>query len=408
MICPNFNDPLVKEQFDRLVAAVGEDAAYNKWYYYDGEVPENEFEATQEDEDISFKAKPLNTISYLKQAELKGALKVGSKFSFSYWDEDNENITRYEDTIITEIDSQKMTVELEDKTLKEFNLSNIIDDQIEGNLSFKEREILRKRLNPGNEEDFLLESGKVKGIVMSVGRDGFVLRTENGEDLNIRYTDIKRENEQIKFLQKVQEVKEAINKQILIYGGKVRTEEQKARLDSLQNAYSIIEDAQQLEDLREFFEIINENITNTQALINSLEEKDITPARKLYIIGYAKDFLDSFDSVDELNNLIQKYDGMKELKEVSKTFISNIKDAKIDYYNVAVPQLADLLWEEFNPAINEELKKVNKSIWTKERLIDELKNPTRDLDSFNKFFVAPINSDDAITALFAKMIKITS
>ncbi|NBP16910.1 hypothetical protein EBU95_21440, partial [bacterium] len=49
MICPNLNDPLVKEEFDRLVAAVGKTAAYNKWYYYDGNVPESEYGVTQED-----------------------------------------------------------------------------------------------------------------------------------------------------------------------------------------------------------------------------------------------------------------------------------------------------------------------------------------------------------------------
>lgn len=529
MICPNFSDPAVREKFDKIAALKGQDAAYNLWYLYDGEVPESEYQLSKDEiadeilselpkvfqigssvlnlkrepqdidfisigsdqdildwldsnnieynntgidvsfnykgqnvsialeeqtknflnnigvqdinqfiepnrklvnltleykrafgrdkdlqdieehygnQDISFKPKPLNTISYLKQAELKGAIKVGSKFTFSYWDEENERIDKYEDVTVKDIDLHKITVELEDNTIKEFDLSNVIDDQIEGYLSFKEREILRKRLIPGDEEEVLLDSGRVKGIVIAVGRDGFVLRdASTGENINIKYSDIKRENHQIKFLQKVQEVKEAINKQILIYGGKVRTEEQKARLDSLQNAYSVIEDAQQLEDLREFFEIINENIINTQGLILSLDEKDITPARKLYVIGYAKDFLDSFDSVYDLNNLIQKYDGMQELKNVSAAFVSNIEDAKLDYYNVAIPQLADLLWEEFNPSINEELRKLNKSIWTKERLIEELKNPTRDLDSFNKFFVAPINSDDAITALFAKMIK---
>ncbi len=404
MICPNFSDPAVKENFDRIAALKGIDAAYNLWYLYDGEVPESEI---QNDDDVSFQPKPLNTISYLKQAELKGALKVGSKFTFSYWDEESGNITSYEDVTVKDIDPQKLTIELSDKTLKDFDLTNIIDEDIEGNLSFKERELLKKRLNPGDEEEVLLDSGRIKGIVVAVGKDGFVLKEENsGENINIRYSDIKRENHQIKFLQKVQEVKEAINRQIAIYGGKVRTEEQKVRLDSLKRAFSILEDAQQLEDLREFFEEVNENIINTQALIMSLPKNtDISSARKLYIIGYAKDFLDSFDSVDELNNLIQKYDGMSELKAVSSEFVSKIKDAKIDYYNIAVPQLADLLWEEFNPSINEQLLKVNKTPWTKERLIEELRNPTRDLDSFNKFFVAPINSDDAITALFAKMIK---
>ena len=42
MICPNLNDPLIKQEFDALVAEIGEDAAYNAWYLHDGNVPKTQ------------------------------------------------------------------------------------------------------------------------------------------------------------------------------------------------------------------------------------------------------------------------------------------------------------------------------------------------------------------------------
>ena len=364
-----------------------------------------EFVSIQEEPDISFKAKPLNTLSHLKQTEFKSSLRVGDEINFPYWDEKLGNIVNYRNLIVTEVQQGKFYAKLPDESIQEFDFKNILDNQIEGTLSKKEQKVFKSHLKIGEKTSIKTTEGDFEGKVLKIASNAVTLSITKDESIIIPYDKIYKEDSQIKFLQKVQEIKDSITKQITIYGGKVRTQAQKERLESLNNALSILNSAQQLSDLKEFFEEVSKNIDNTKALMTSLEDRDISPASKLYIISYSKDFIDSFEAMEDLNNMIQKYDNIKEIKNLSNSLVSKIVDARAEYYNVAIPQLADLLWEEFNPRVNEDLAKVKGDLWTKERLIQELRNPTRDIDTFNKFFVAPINSNDAITGLFAKMIK---
>jgi hypothetical protein len=364
-----------------------------------------EFVNTQEEPDISFKAKPLNTLSHLKQTEFKSSLRVGDEINFPYWDEKLEDVVDYKNLIVTEVLQGKFYAKLADESIQEFDFKNILDDQIAGTLSKKEQKVFKSNLKVGEKTSIKTTEGDFEGKVLKITSNAVTLSITKDESVTIPYDKIYREDTQIKFLQKVQEIKDSITKQITIYGGKVRTQSQKERLESLKNALSILNSAQQLSDLKEFFEEVSKNIDNTKALMTSLEDRDISPASKLYIISYSKDFIDSFEAMEDLNNMIQKYDNISEIKKLSSSLVSKIVDARNEYYNVAIPQLADLLWEEFNPRVNQDLAKVKGDLWTKERLIQELRNPTRDIDTFNKFFVAPINSNDAITGLFAKMIK---
>jgi hypothetical protein len=364
-----------------------------------------EFVNTQEEPNISFKAKPLNTLSHLKQTEFKSSLRVGDEINFPYWDEKLEDVVDYKNLTVTEVLQGKFYAKLADDSIQEFDFKNILDDQIAGTLSKKEQKVFKSNLKLGEKTSIKTTEGDFEGKVLKITSNAVTLSITKDDSVTIPYDKIYREDTQIKFLQKVQEIKDSITKQITIYGGKVRTQAQKERLESLTNALSILNSAQQLSDLKEFFEEVSKNIDNTKALMTSLEDRDISPASKLYIISYSKDFIDSFEAMEDLNNMIQKYNGIPEIKNLSNTLVSKIVDARNEYYNVAIPQLADLLWEEFNPRVNEDLNKIKGDPWTKERLIQELRNPTRDIDTFNKLFIAPINSNDAITGLFAKMIK---
>ena len=378
------------------------DIVVPKGQYKIQQVLDNEEQAP----DISFKPKPLNTLSYLKQTEFKTSLRVGDVVEFPYWDENLEEVVDYQNLTVTEVQEGRFYAKLPDESIKEFQFKNILDDQIEGTLSKKEQKVFKSNLKVGEKTSVKTIDGEFEGKVLKINSNAVVISITEDESITIPYKNIYREDPQIRFLQKVQEVKDSLTKQISIYGSKVRTQAQKERLESLTNALSILENAQQLSDLKEFFEEVNENIDRTFTLISSLSKKeDMSPASKLYVISYSKDFIDSFEALEDLNNMIQKYDGIPEIKKLSTSFVAKIVDARKEYYNVAIPQLADLLWEEFNPRVNEDLNKVKGELWTKERLIEELRNPTRDIDTFNKFFVAPINSNDAITGLFAKMIK---
>lgn len=360
---------------------------------------------TPEGPNISFKPKPLNTLSHLKQTEFKSSIRVGDEVNFPYWDESAQDIITYKNLTVTEVQQGRFYATLPDQSVQEFEYKNILDDQIEGTLSKREQKVFKSHLKVGEKTSVKTINGEFEGKVTKITSNAFTIAITKDEDITIPYSSVYREDTQIKFLQKIQQIKDSITKQITIYGGKVRTQAQKERLESLKTALSILENAQQLADLKEFFEEVDKNIFNTQSLMESLENRDISPASKLYIISYSKDFIDSFEAMEDLNNMIQKYDNIKEIKDLSSNLVSRIVNARKTYYDVAIPQLAELLWEEFNPRVNEDLNKVKGEPWTKERLIKELRNPTRDIDTFNKFFVAPINSNDAITGLFAKMIK---
>lgn len=360
---------------------------------------------------ISYKPKPTNTISIVKQAQFRDSLKAGNKISFTYWSETTSQLVSEKDITITKVDFDRFEGTYEGGEERTFKYSNVIDDTISGNLNHKEQQIFKDNLKIGKVfENLKTDLGLITGEVTEIGTDSFKIG-----DREIKYAEVYKEDSQIRLLEKIQALKNSLSNQIIIFQASMRTAFHKRRVDSLRRALETLENYDELVDLEEFFTEVSKNIMTSKAYLISIAQKDLPSEKKLALISYTKQFLDSFRYVEGLNNAIQNFEGCEKLKAVSRQLVADISDAKQEYYVVAQPAMAEILYEQLNPRTNkeiaelgltdEELAKVNLAPITKESILAELNQPSKDLDLFNKFGVAPINSNDTLLGLFQKMLK---
>jgi hypothetical protein len=350
---------------------------------------------------ISYKPKPTNTISIVKQAQFRDSLKAGNKATFTYWSETTSKLVTEKDITITKVDYDRFEGMYEDGEERTFKYSNVIDDTISGNLNHKEQQIFKDNLKIGKVfENLKTDLGLISGEVTEIGTDSFKIG-----DREIKYAEVYKEESQIRLLDRIQTLKNSLSNQIVIFQSTMRTAAHKKRVDSLRRSLEILENYDELVDLEEFFSEVSKNILTSKTYLISIAQKDLPTEKKLALISYTKQFLDSFRYVEGLNNAIQNFEGCERLKAVSKQLVADISDAKQEYFVVAQPAMAKILYEQFNPRTNEELAALGLDPITEEDVLKELNQPSKDLDLFNKFGVAPINSNDTLLGLFQKMIK---
>ena len=346
--------------------------------------------------------RPSSTISILKQVKFRESIKPGDVTSFTYWSETTSKLVSEKDIVVESVGNDYFEGRYPNGEGRTFKYKNIVDDSIQGTLTTFEQKQFKDRLMLGQTIFVKTNIGDFNGQVTSIEEDSFSV-----DNQQINYSDVFKEEPQLAFLQNIQDLKETISNQIVVYQSKMKTVDQKKRVESLRRALEMLEGYKEYNDLIGFFAEVRSNIDDTKALLKAVvdPEKKYTPEKILYIISYAKDFLDSYFHLRGLNNSIQNFEGSEELKAISNQLFADLENTKQEYFNVALPQLRDVLWEQFDMNTNNQLAAAGEKIYTKERLLEELKNPTRDLDYFNKFFVAPINSNDIILGLFSKMLK---
>jgi len=398
IICPNKRS----KSWKNLVAARGETVAYNLWYFYDGEVPESEYGIVEKvTPTISYKPKPTNTISIVKQAQFRDSLRAGAKATFTYWSETTSKLVTEKDITITKVDYDKFEGVYEGGEERTFKYGNVIDDTISGNLNHKEQLIFKDNLKIGKVfENLKTDLGLISGEVTDIGTDSFKIG-----DTEIKYAEVYKEESQIRLLDRIQALKNSLSNQIVIFQSTMKTAFHKKRVDSLRKALEILENYDELVDLEEFFSEVSKNILTSKTYLITIAQKELPTEKKLALIAYTKQFLDSFRYVEGLNNAIQNFEGSEKLKAVSKQLVADISDAKQEYFVVAQPAMAKILYEQFNPKTNEQLAELGLDPITEEDILKELNQPSKDLDLFNKFGVAPVNSNDTLLGLFQKMIK---
>jgi hypothetical protein len=353
------------------------------------------------EEDFIPSFKPVNvlTLSPLKQIDFKESLSVGKKLTFNYWDDVTDSEKSEVDFVVESFNKDNFTGTSDNGT-NTIDYSNIIDTSIERTISMKERNVFFKNLSVGKFVKINTVYGPIEGVVTNFNSETFTV----GENI-IKYSDIYKSDEVIDFELKLQDLKETLTNQLLVTKN-IKTAEQKRRVDSLREALDNLNKyGGNLEDLHALFVTMRDNFDRVKAMLDTINKKDMPPEKALYTISYAKNYIDSFSSLFAINNAIQKFEGSAELKAVANNLAATLTSVQEEYFEVAIPKLADVLWKQFNPKINEQLNRLGKQLWTKERLIQELRNPTRDIDALNTYFVAPINSNDIIVGLFTKILK---
>jgi len=350
---------------------------------------------------VSFKPISITTLSPLKQIDFRDSLKVGNKLTFNYWDEDAQTEKSEEDFVVEKIDRNNFTGTSANGT-NTINYSDVVDTSIDKTLTFKDRRIFFDNLSVGKFVKINTVYGPIEGVVSNFDSESFTV----GENI-IKYSEIYKSNEIVDFEMKLQELRRTLNNQLLVTKN-IKTAEQKRRVDSLRNALDNLNRyGGDLEDLHGLFVTMKENFDRVKATIKNISDpaKQMTPEKLLYTISYAKNYIDSFTGLRSINTSIQNFEGSTELKAASSSLVATLTNVQDEYFDIAIPKLAEVLWKQFNPRINKELLKVKKDPWTLERLIQELRNPTRDIDSLNTYFVAPTNANDIIVALFTKTLK---
>lgn len=414
MICPNLNDPLIKQEFDELVAAIGENAAYNKWNFYEGNVPRSEYVVTEEEseeEDYipSFKPKPSNRISILKQQEFKNDLRVGETAQpFLYWSETTSKQVSEKGVIVDRIlDDRFEGRYIDTGEERTFKFSNVIDESIDRGMTRNQQRFYKSTLALGQDITIETQQETYEGEVVEIGEEEVQIKDANDNIIAIPYKMIFKPDAQMNLAKLVQKLKETFSTQLQIYSRSAKSVEQQKRVDSYNAILSVLENYNQVEDFTVFLKEVNENLFRAKAVLDRIVKNESVESneKKLYIISYVKDLLNSYKEVSKIQTIIEDFEGSEILKSYMNKFYSNYSVAKNTYERIAVPQLAELLWDYFDPKMNDKLIAVGEKPYTKQRLIDDLSDPERDIDFFNQVFIAPSNVNDVVMGLFVKMIK---
>lgn len=370
-----------------------------------------DFVNTQEDEEFipSFKPKPSNTLSLLKQEEFKNSLTVGEKAQpFLYWSETTSKQVAEKGVIVDKILNDRFEGRYVDTDEERtFKFANVIDESLEREMTRNQQKFYKSTLVLGETIDVETQQETYRGEVVDIGEDEVQIQDANGAIIAIPYNIIFKPNAQMKLAKVVQKLKQTFSTQLAIYRRSPKSAEQQKRIESYETILKTLEDYNQIEDFTVFLEEANKALFRAKAILDRVVSPDNIEdnEKKLYVISYVKDLLNSFKNINDLSTIIEDFEGSDILKGYMNDFSSKLNLAETTFKNVAIPQLASLLWDYYDPRLNDKMIEVGLDPYTKERLIDELSDPSRDIDFFNQVFVAPSNVNDVIMGLFVKMIK---
>jgi L-rhamnose mutarotase len=363
----------------------------------------------EEDFIPSFKPKPSNTLSLIKQQEFKESLVVGEKAQpFLYWSQTTSKQVSEKDVIVDKILDDRFEGRYADTGEERiFKYSNVIDESLERGMTRNQQKFYRNNLVLGETIDVETQQETYRGEVVEIGEDEVQIQDVNGAIIAIPYNMIFKPNAQMKLAKVVQKLKETFSTQLAIYKRSPKSAEQQKRIESYEKILKVLEDYHQIEDFTVFLEEANKALFRAKTILDRVVNSDTIESneKKLYVISYVKDLLNSFKNIKDLQTLINDFEGSEILKSYMAEFNDKLALAEGTYKDIAIPQLGSLLWEYYDPRLNDKMIEVGLEPYTKERLIDELSDPTRDIDFFNQVFVAPSNVDDVVMGLFVKMIK---
>lgn len=205
-------------------------------------------------------------------------------------------------------------------------------------------------------------------------------------------------------------IKEVLHRQIKIYEKRVESESEVKALDSLRELEETLDKVNILEGIELFSDKATKLVKGLQKRI--IEIKSYTDKRDfkdkykrdsvIRDLNEINEFNESLRVVEEINKLLA-LEG-KQLfaeAETGHKFIANL------YNDLAIPLMADYLFDFYNKGINQQLiKSGNKDkVLTRELLEEELRQSKKDISKLESWLVATSNLDDAILGLFAKSVK---
>jgi hypothetical protein len=366
----------------------------------------NEVELDEERdlEDIKFKVRPRNTLNNIEKEKFKKSISPGDKATFKHWNEDSSVVEEFVDINIGDVFDDDFEGYYNEDNKQKFKYENVISNERPNKYDIEEQAIFKNKLYVGASVVFYVDNIKIEGNVTEVGSSMFSVAV--GDEIKtFEYADIDAENYERNISELVYGVKEVLRKQLKAFSKKVNTEEQVQRLASVEKALFQLENYKGIDDLLGFMDTVKKSISKSNALLNNLEKKDLPVDKKLAMMSYVKDYIKSFDIMKQLASQINKLDGSEKLKGVSNALLTELTLTEENYYDRVIPELAEWLWSVFPENLNKELLMTKQKPWTKERLIQELRSPSGDLDFLNTYLVPTTNANDVITGLFAKILK---
>ena len=381
----------------------------------------NVLEITPENLIPKFKPKPANTLSDLEVEQFKAALEtslqVGGTINFNYWSESTSQQISEKNIEILSIDDNSFTGRYLNGEERVFRYKNMISKAVPGKYEMHEQAYFKSNLEIG--KTVTVESNGLiySGTITEIGNEDFSIIDAAGDKYTLRYEELDKENYQRKIFQRASEMKKLLEEQIERFSKTAKSEFQVERIALLQQALTHLDTYRGTANLIEFMKVMQTAVFKSRALMKNLSESKELPEnegdkiaeinRRLSMISFLKDYVDSMMEFHKMSYDIYESDSSQELKDKAALLGLEIKYAADTFYEVAIPNLADWLWMCFPKKLNSQLLLVGEKELTKEDLIKELMQPRKDLDFFNSYGVPVANANDMITGLFSKAIKRT-
>jgi hypothetical protein len=366
-----------------------------------------------------FKPKPANTLSDLEveqfRAALETSLQMGGTVNFNYWSESTSEQISEKSIEVLSIDDNSFTGRYPTGEERVFRYKNMISKAVPGKYEMHEQAYFKSNLEVGKTVDFNSNGLSYSGTIVDIGNEDFSIIDTAGDRYTIKYEDLDKENYQRKIFQRASEMKKLLEEQIERFSKTAKSEFQIERIALLQQALTHLDIYRGTADLLEFMKIMQTAVLKSRTLMKDLSESKELPEsenekiteinRRLSMISFLKDYVDSMMVFHQMSYDIYESDSSQELKEKAAVLGLEIKYAADTFYEVAIPNLADWLWMAFPKKLNSQLALVGEKELTKEDLIKELMQPRKDLDFFNSYGVPVANANDMITGLFSKAVK---
>lgn len=296
-----------------------------------------------------FSRKPENNLNYLQQVEFRNSLQVGEKANFTYWSETTSQEVTEKDVIVTNISTDRFTGNYDNGEERIFKLSNVINADVPKEPTYEDH---------------------IKA--------------------------------------KIDKIRESLLKQEVAFS-KVKTEEGLSRLNAIKKALSQLDNYNGLDSLVDFLKTLKTSIFKSQALLLKLAQDEDNSEenvnKKLYTIAFVKRYIDSFEGIKGLSKLIRNSPASEELKREAIYLNNELLETQGEYLETVAPLLAKSLFTNFRDSVNTSLAKINGKLWTEERLLAELLNPSTDLDFLNTYGITLSNANDVIGGLLAAKVK---
>jgi hypothetical protein len=366
-----------------------------------------------------FKPTPINALNSLEIEQFKSALEtslqVGGTVNFNYWSESTSEQISEKSIEVLSIDDTTFTGRYPDGTERVFRFKNVISKAVPGKYEVHEQEYFKNNLQVGKTVSFNSNGLSYSGTIAEIGDEDFTIATEGGEVYTIKYASLDKENHQRNILERASEMKVLLEDLIDRFSKNAKSKFQVERIALLQQSLYYLDNYKDLGDLVKFMKLIQSSIFKSRALMEELANpKDLPESegdkiaeinRRLSMLSFLKDYIDSMRAFDRISFAIAESNSSEQLKNVSAQLTAEIQYASQKYIQVAIPNLADWLWMCFPKKLNSQLLLVGEKEMTKEDLIKELTQPSKDLDFLNAYGVPIANANDLITGLFSKAIK---